>query len=413
MEFWLRADNNDPNAELWITTDEPDKYQVEAFDMTGYYNAFRTFLAGYYNGTYPTQKIRFPVCYNAAPYGDLQLKESEIINARNTSGIVVNDANWGLNNAAPFQVKNYNSIQPFLRIKWILEKIATTFNFEIEGDFYALADVANMLLDNSFALDLPLKFIGDKQFVFWRRAFNLNDLTPDISVVEFIAALQSRYNLGVYYNETTRKLIMQLREPIAKSYEYNDVTAAAGPIKNTDDNRITGITIKSPKEDTDAISFDESITSGTPEKEVVLKLGAIRNSNIAVIDGVTMIGPRVSRKFGDRFGLRVFYYKGLTSGGGGFDYPAADIDGTEIYESLNDFILREGIFTKFHRYWILHETNRRLVKLNINYHLRELLDIPWPVKVRFNRNNYLLKSIRITFTNAGITQPECELITMQ
>jgi hypothetical protein len=411
MEFQLSADSTDPHEVLNITTDEPASYQVEGFDMSTYYSAFDTFFSGYISGTYPTEIFRIPAYFNANAYNDQPVKQGELVNGINSSGIIRNNANWGLTNAQPFTIRNFNSIQPFVRLKWLLNKIAEVFNFTIDGDFYEHPDVDNMLIDNSTSLDVVLPFIGTTPFIFWRRSFNVNELLPDLSVITFLQGIASRYNVGMYYNERTRNVTMQFREEIAKSIQYEDITSISSPIRPVKTERITGFMVKVPKEDTDTLSFDETKTVGTPQREIQITCGRLWQVNAVIIDGVAVTGPRVSRKTGDKFGLRIFHYKGIVSGSA-FNYPGADINGTIIYEALNDFILQQGIYTRFHQYWLLFEKNRRLVNVEMNLPFRSIINIEWDLKKRYNRSNFLLKSIDVKLTNTGMRVSNVELITM-
>lgn len=408
--FELDQTSTDPLAELHVTVDDPDDYLIEAFDMDGYYDAFDTFLAGYLSGTYPTDKIRFPLAFNANPYGTTEaIKENEWVNAVNSGGLIRNAANVALSGTK--RIKNYNSLQPFIRTKWVLDKIATTFGFELEGDFYTHADIANQLLHNTASLDVPQNFIGDKKFVFWKRSFNLSELVPDITVVEFFAMLQSRYNIAEYYSDNTLKVRLQLREGLALSQAYNDITLISSPAEGNEDLRITGFTLRCPKEDTDELSVEDKITVGTSEREYPVRCGAIRNTQIAIIEEQAMTGPRVSQKNGDKFGLRVFYYQGIVAGPE-FDYPAAGVDGDDIYESLTDNISLLGIYTTFWKYWLHFEQNRRVVKLDVRFAFRHLNRFDWELKQRFDRLNYIVKSIDVKLTTTGIEVSDVELLTM-
>lgn len=414
ITFFLSEVSTDPLHELHLTADTPADYQVESFDMDPYYDGFDAALGAYFTGPHPTERFRMPVVFNSKPHGDEIIKESELINGCDAAGIIRNDANWGLSNSAPFKVKNYNSLQPFARLKWVMDKIATAFNFSYEGDFYEDPDVQEMLLHNTASLDVPQNFIGDKKFVFWRRSFNTSELVPDMKVPEFFTWLRMRYNLAVYYNEATRTVRLQKREPIALQTAFNDITSMASPVQGNDDQRVSGYTIKVLAEDTDDYSTEESLDVGTPEALIEIKAGRIQLTWIAVIGGIAITGPRVSQKIGSKFGLRLFHYKGIITGGA-FNYPKADINGDTITESLaNDFISGStGIYERFWKYWLHFQKNRRQVNVQIDFPFRKVIAINWEEKVRFDRKNMLIKSIALKLTNKAMKISEVELITMQ
>ena len=401
ITFYLWADSTDPLQELVITCPDEDlgDYIYDSWDLDPYYDAFDTFLSGYLTGTYPTDKFRFPTMFNANLHGGEVLKIGEIINAVDATGLVRNtQADLG-----------NNSIQPFLRLKWVIEKIATTFNFSLEGDFYTF--IGERLLDNSVTLDVPQVYLYNRKFLWWRRSFNINELVPDITVVEFLKRICGRYNAGMYYNEETGKVRMQLREPLALSYSYEDIDLIASPDDGNEDLRTTGYTMRVPKEETDALSVDESITVGTAQDTYELGCGRLHSTGSQISGGFTT-GPRVSRKNNDKFGLRIFHYMGIVNNGVN-DYPQADIHGTGEYEGLDDFILNIGVHSNYHKYWLLFEKNRLLVKLKVNWPLRTLMHFDWELKRRFDRTLFFVKGFKVKLTNKNVSVSDVELYTMK
>lgn len=404
LTFLLWQDSVDPLQELSVSVPSESiaDYLFDSWDMADYYAAYATFLSGYISGTYPTDKIRFPTFFNANLHNGELLKASEIINAVDAGGMV---RNW------PSAARGANSIQPFLRLKWVLEKIATRFGFVLDGDFYNHAKVADMLLDNSVTLDLPQEYINNRKFLFWRRSFNLNELVPDISVVDFLKRICARYNVGMYYNEQTLKVTMTLREPLALAIGYEAIDGIASRVEGSEDLRITGYTVRVPKEETDALSLEETVTVGISEKEVPIECGRLFTTNGQVSGGFT-VGPRVSRPNNAKFGLRIFHYKGIINNGVN-NYPAADINATDFYEGLADVGSTKGLHSRFHKYWLLFEMNRQEVKLSINWPLRLLLNFNWGQKRRYNGSNFLVKSFKVKINNRRVSVSDVGLLTMQ
>jgi hypothetical protein len=403
MTFYLWEDSIDPLQELIITVADEDlgDYIFDSWDLDPYYDAFDTFLSGYLTGTYPTDKFRFPTMFNANLHDGELLKTSEIINAVNATGLVRNSQ----------ADKGENSIQPFLMLKWVLDKIATAFDFTLEGDFYTSALVAELLIDNSVTLDVPQVYLYNRKFCWWRRSFNCNELVPDITVVDFLKRICGRYNVGMYYNEQTGKVRMQLREPIALAYSYEDIDSLCTPIESNEDLRITGYTMRVPKEDTDALSVEESVTIGTAQETYELGCGRLHATS-GQISGGFSTGPRVSRKNNDKFGLRVFHYLGIADNGVN-DYPQADIHGSTYYEAINDFVLLQGIHSVYHKYWLLFEKNRLVIKLKVDWPLRTLMQFDWELKRRFDGSHFLVKSFKVKITNRMMSVGDVELLTMK
>jgi hypothetical protein len=263
----------------------------------------------------------------------------------------------------------------------------------MEGDFYELLETEDILIDNNQTLDLLQDFIGNNKFAFWRRSFNLNEFVPDMSVVDFFKGLQSRYNLAIYYNDNSRKVRMQMRETMAKGYTYDDITSICSPVDGIDDQRVAGYVLRTKKESSDDFSVEESFTIGDAEAEQPILCGRIQRVQSKIVDGGVLTGPYVSRKNAEEFGLRVFHYKGIQSNGA-YNFP-------------------NNLYTKFWQYWGMFDQNRLIVKLKVNFPLRRLLYFNWELKRRFDRSNYIVKSLDIRITNGGIEVTNAELATMK
>lgn len=392
----------DPLIEFHLQVDEidgevSDEFQVEVGSLASYYAPFNSFS---------DSRIVFPVFFNADLHDSSVVKESEIVNAVNGSGLIPNNPNAG-----HLIVSNRNSLQPFVLLKYVLDEIATHFGFEYEGDFYDEADLDNMLIDNSQALDVPMALVGDSKFIFWRRSFNLAELLPDLTIIEFFKRLKSRYNIAVYPSEITGKVRLVKRETIARSIAYDDITPYCSPILESEDLRVTGIKLFQAKEESDAFSVDESLTTGeNPEKTIEIGIGRFHRTKSVVFEGGVVEGVYVSRRMGETFGFRIFYYKGMINNGT-YSYPASGISGSEIVESLTAF--GGSLYTRFWQYWLLFERNRRLVRVDAGFHFALVRKFNFERKRRFNRVNYLVKSIRFKLTNFGMSNSEVHLYTMK
>lgn len=400
-------DATDPNLELHVTTDTPEDYVTEG-DLGTYYDDFQSFISDYQvDGSYPHEGIRFPVVFNENAYNGKATKDGEGINLVDPAGLVENDPAWGYNNGIPFQTKNKNSLQPFLLLKYVLSRMALKFNFKIDGDFFNDPEVGKILLWNTNSLDIPQKFIGESPFVFWKTKFNVNELVPDITVVEFLRALQSRYNLSIFFNETTQKVQMSYREPIARSILYEDITPFSSPLSNFKSHRVQGILLTVDKEDTDAFSLKEELLVGTKAEDTLdINCGRLFQTGSKLVNDELVEGPRVSQPNEEKFNLRVFHYKGIVTNTT-FSYPGADISGPGFTETLS------GINQTFHKFWLKFQINRLSIVLKTDYPLRQLLRYNFELKRRFDRSSYLVKSIQFSLSNQQVSSCTVELYTMR
>lgn len=386
-------------------------WMVEAFDMATYRAQFDAWFAPYATGTPPNNKIKMPLVYNGNPFGEniaqfLNIisggtKELADVNRHSVSGLVHNDANFGVGVNVPFAIRNVNSLQPFIRARYVLDQIATWLGTELEGDWFD-ADVENMLIDNSYALDVPMEFIGKKKFVFWRRSFNLRELVPDITVIDFLKGLQSRYNLGIGLSEITGNLRFTKREEIAKQQTGLDITARAGRIKGRSDERLGGIRLEAKRDEKDTLSLVDEFVIGDAETKITSAISGISIGSLIVAD------PYVNRTWGEKFELRMFYFTGLNDREG-ITTQTASINATQYNERFDGV---NGLYEKRWKYWLHFIMRRRVVKLPVNFYLRELNRFEFENKVVFDRKLFLVSSIDAEVNNQGLGTSDVELYTM-
>jgi hypothetical protein len=401
-------------------------WSVESFSLSTYYAGFSSFLAPYLNNTTTDQSLRFPFMVNYDLYDEKPFytayfggtpsligstKDQPWVNANWLYGFIGNDPNFGIGVNSPFKVRNLNSLQPFLRLRWVMDKIATYFGFEYEGDWLDEADTLNMLIDNASPLDEPQEYIGSTKFVWWRRSFNKKQLVPDIKVIDFFKMLRDRYNLAIYLNETTGKVRIQKREDIIRSTGYTDITNIASEPETKDNQSIRGLKFSAKRDENDKLATDDVYTIGDAEDEHVSNVSALPTQ----LDITTILGlscaisvPAYSRKISDKFPLRIFHYLGIVASGGGWNYCAASKDATTYLESWAG---TTGLYNTFWKRWTEAELNRRVVNQNWSMPYRRIIDLDWEVKYRFDRNDYFIKELAFTLENNRIVESTAELHT--
>lgn len=408
----------DPLSPLHVDTSEDNgnatvgfRWRAEAFDPTAYRAQINGWFAAFATATPPNNKIKMPVVYNNNPYGETVTtfldivyggtKENIQVNAHASGGILHNDANYGVSVNVPFLVRNVNSLQPFIRVKYVLDQIANWLGVGLEGDWLD-ADVENMLLDNSYALDVPMDFLGKKKFVFWRRSFNLRELVPDITAIDFLKALASRYNLGIYRSEKTGNIRLMKREAVALKLATVDITARAGRIQKRADERLAGIRLQAKREEKDLFATDDSYTVGDAEQTI--------NTAISGIERVFVFTsfPLISRPFNEKFELRIFYYTGIQDVGGIFSQTAS-INAANYDEKFSG---TNGLYEKRWKYWLHYRLRRRAIKMPIEFFLREMNRFDFESPVLLDRKTFLVSEIDGEVTHQGLGISDVELYTM-
>lgn len=418
------ANYNDPNdvlADLSVGYQQEfyGNWLVESSDLTAYFAEYDTFLKQ------ASTSIRFPFCFNNLPYGDeggtniTKALSGNYVNAcrLGTYRLQFNEPNYGLDVGVPWSVLNMTSFQPFLRLRWVLDKIAEYFGFEYEGDWHDTTDVNNALIDNTYLLDNPMPYIGLTKFVFFDKGFNYKDLVPDISVRDFLRLLQDHFNLGIYRNERTNKVRIIQREPVAKRNATKDITAKCGAILGNDDVRVTGYRIYSEKVEADGLSVVKEFISGDAEVEFKSGISPLKNqlynkisyyqNGIKSYSTPGFIGAVKTQKMRSSFGLRLLYDLGeLTNG---ITYRGGSANASTYNENWSG---ANNLHDKFWKYWLLFVKNRRVVTLPANLIVRDLQELDWEEKVFFDRKPFMIKKISIPVSTVRIEECEVELYSM-
>jgi hypothetical protein len=142
---------------------------------------------------------------------------------------------------------------PMLRVKYILEKIRDLLSVEnFDGDFWNLADLAELSLYNNRTLDevMMANFPGGDQYLnHYKQFFDLNDHVQDMTAREFLQALQIfNYYLELKGNTLYwKKKVTQLRKI---SHDWTDL---AEPSYLGDVNQVEGYRLKYIKDESETL----------------------------------------------------------------------------------------------------------------------------------------------------------------
>jgi hypothetical protein len=419
--------STDPLIELAVSVSEgpreegtPNYWFYIGYNLDDYYADLNAGLLPHFNETAEDKRFVFPYHINFGMHGLEDVHYSTNVNLfSGTSVQFVSETkkiNSTLYPGVPLTLRDntrMHSLRPFLKTQYILDKILEFLEADIEGDFYSFCE--GMLLDNSFTLDVLQDFVPYvyrtqaktyNKLIFYRGSFNLSELVPDITVIDFLKAFAVRYNLAVYQNEHTGKLVMQFREPLAKSRNYQSIDLIAGRKGKATNNQLTGYRLLIKKEDADgSLSEEEAFEIGIPEHEIEIPLGRITNEATTQTSVGTRSGILVGRLAGAKLSIpRIFWYRGLHVD----NYPYATINkGSGVNENIT------YIHNTYYKYWLLYYKNKRSLSLMVNWTLRELLKFDWTLKRRFDRSDFLVKSIKLRLTNRGLQVSETELITQR
>lgn len=385
------ASAGDPHVDLSVQEKVPNRdtsdswiWQVEA-EMSGYYAGFDSFFSSYKGAAPATNKFRIPAGYNDFYFRDGS-GERILTNQLQSGSFLQNLPTDDSPNASfQFLCFNRNNLQPLVMLRYVFEKAAAYLGIGFEGDWVGEALYNSLLIHNTAPLGFLKPFVGEKPFLFWKRDFNIKDLVPDITFVDLLKALQSRYNLKISYNENTNKISIKKRETIARSTKKIDVSPMAGVASFVEDDSLTGLRLEVDKIDDKSFSLDY-YNVGTPEKTWKVKCGEVGG------------GVRYTYNDSDdtKFPLRLIRYGGLVTG---FNiYPVTNAPGTTNNENLST--LYENEWKRF----VQQRIDRKVIEVPLYWGMAELSTLDMDVKYRYDRNDYFIAwlDVELTMTKINI-----------
>lgn len=413
-----------------ITDDETYKWGFDASNFESDYNdPLISWLNDYIDASPTDPAIRFGLVKNSLLFkeekkvinGSTTIFTSEWVNLVTGTGFKLNKPVGGSSIVAGTTIINpinYSVTSPFVRVKYIIDRIVNELGITVEGDFFSDADYPSMVLLHSNCLERPIELVGSVKWLATRSSFNINEFVPDWSIPEFLKALQNRYNLAVYFNERTGALIIKKRDGIIGNHNYINFTSISQVITGMDMEQLDGLSLKAKRDSKDAlVNVDDVYEVGEVELTINSELSSpVQEGDIFF--GGSVYTETTARQFHSIYSERPFdtaipgvigLYELRTSlDSGAIDYPAIKINGTID----GNFPGVNGLANKAWKNYIRFLINRKISKAAINMQFRELLDFDWIKKYRIDNMNYLVKSLDVTLTMTAVKSVNAELYTV-
>jgi hypothetical protein len=368
-------------------------------------------LDNYLSEPYPNNKFRMPTLCNIGMYDKgWQFFEKNTINA-SKNGVFETNYTSAFDIGSlfnPFLTVVQTGFTPFIMLQYVLDQIALHYGIEYDGDFYNDPLVAEALIVTPRTLHVKVPFIGTYEFLFIKQAFNLNEFLPELTLAEFFKALQTRFNLAVYYNAETRKLVLRKRKAILSAITYKDITAQCSPLQGLEDIGYTGLRLEASKDPNDKL-FPEDIKLIGGEEELKIEtacnsLAKTREYWHTNDDMPTMDQP--VDKGGDYKFLRLVFYKGIEEAANGFDYPKAAVDPPE-YTFRFDGV--DSVYENLWKEYVKFLLTRKGCDLQQDVELGTLLAFDFEGKVMYDRTKYLYEQLTVTLNMQAIERASISL----
>lgn len=430
VENYLDPNSVDAPLKIEITDDLTYKWGFDASTFENDYNGpLITWLNNYISASPSDSALRFGLVKNSLLYKEekqlinttFTVFTSDWVNLVTGSGFKLNKPVGGSSLVAGITIinpVNYSVTSPFVRVKYIIDKIIEQLGITVEGDFTADADYPKMVMLHSNCLETPIEFVGSVKWLATRSSFNISEFVPDWSVPDFLKALQNRFNLAVYFNERSGVLILKKRDPVISNHSYTDWTSIAQVISSVDLEQLKGLALKAKRDSKDVlVTQDDIYEVGNVELTINSELSS------PVKEGYIYFGGNgytelTLRKFQSIYaerpldtaipGVIGLYELRASLDSGAINYPAIKINGTidGSFSGVN------GLATKSWKSYIRFMINRKTPSAAIDMQFRHLLDLDWTSKYRIDNINYLVKSLDVTLTMTAVKSVNAELYTV-
>lgn len=218
--------------ELHVETAEGSGIQVlggstRPLWLTEYRDAYIDFVDDHLGDARADKKVRFGTYGNLNGYGTSakSLKRWPVVNYISSGDLRMNDFRDGAAGADGAEMDNITSLAPMLTVQAMLTAIEEVYGISIS--FFALNP--DDVLFHPWTLDRAQKFFNEEQLILLERSFNLNQLVPDITVNDFLKALQIGFNAETAFDPEIRTLTISHRQPQIIARAYEDITLACSP----------------------------------------------------------------------------------------------------------------------------------------------------------------------------------------
>lgn len=413
--YWeIKTDVEDPLAELSINGGEETVWRIKLPFLTPYLDEVCAALDQYISETPPNDILRFPVCFNQGYGGyDQGVKTADFINFRANGSFFRNEIDPGdYDLLHDIEIKNYNSITPFVLFRHVIDKIQESTGVRFAGDFVDSPFVDKLLWWNSYSIDAMQTFINDHPFLFVRRSFNVNEFVPDIDIATFIKEIQKLFCLSVQYKGESNTIFFNFRKDTLAAKTYEDITSKAGRYEDLDNVDYGGYTLRSKQDSSDKRTETdplknpfEPVVVGGGLNSVECEISGVTEGNVWIPGQSVFVAPLWSAAMSAQFAPRLMFYEGIiTTPTNTYAQARQSLDGYSL-----EWTSENGFYAKFWKEYARFLYLRAKVSREISFNLADLLNLDWAKKYRIDRVNYLIESISVRMTMKGLKAGKAEL----
>jgi hypothetical protein len=367
--------------------------------MINYNTAYSDFITDHLGTDRLTKKIRIGTYGNKQEISGTN-KDFPIVNYI-TGGVFV--PNRYRNQTLPnSQMENRTSFAPMLTVKAMIEAIETYYGITV--NFFALDE--DDVLFAPATLDVPVKFFNGESLILFQRSFTLSQLCPDITVNEFLKALQVGYNAFITYDPELKVLNIDHRQPFITARPYEDITTKVSEHSDIQLAIQKGLrfALQSDSRDkvTDANFTPSDYLVDEGERTIQAGFGTYgMRTHTAQADwpqDAALTTLWVELPYETKFPLRLARY----------------IDGDEPYLDSRPFLWSgpDGLIATYWEDSIALENNPVTVRNTWLMPRNDIFATRWGQRWRIDRNDFLLKDFNVQLRNNGVSVSDCIFVRL-
>lgn len=315
---------------------------------------------------------------NAAFYdADKNPDWGQIVNYYSLGQVQVNPAGTGPHRYA---------LVPLLKLGPLLRRVLALFGWEIEGSWLDDAEVQQLVVYSTHALDAAVGAAAVTEFT-------LADVLPDVRVADLLLTLQKLFALGFVFNPVRRSIrVVPLRDVVAGAGYV--ARPGAGASYQDEANELNGFTLAFTADSDDELlksapwpelvigGGEERIQPGCDPLRMVREDDPLQPGRGWLLPAAEQPGYSAQPAFEqtDTRGsqLRLLFYRGLQPDSTGLHYPLVSA-GAEDYAGrlVGRYALAwdgpQGLYQQWHKPWLDFRANARKEVRDVQLSLGEFL----------------------------------------
>jgi len=335
--------------------------------------------------TYPDVNYTFFPVKNADFYGDANPDYLGYVNYYDQGA-------FGTNTSA-----NNHTLVPYPFLLYILNRLFQQLGYYgITGSWTQQTDIRSLVIYNTQSLDRITGVLNR-----YASSFKYADHMPNISVGQFLVALQNLFCIGFFINPITRMVQIEPLSTILKDGGYKNITYMAGQAYEKGNRYENGFSLAMGTDSRDDMynqrstaPFSFAIDAGGNEFHTAAGTlfetkhqDTINTNRTWTIPEAAQTGNSAPFEVEGDYGLRLLFYRGLQADSTGNAYPRGSSEGTEIALRYDT---GKGLYVQSWQAWLDFLSRTVAVETQMQFPIKDFMELDWQKKIMRLYQRYFL-----------------------